>query len=122
MRQSVLALGVVWALAGPVAAAPANTINEIYAGLNLCVTRIVLPAGTDVTLQFMLNRKGGLIGTPRLTHAVWPPHSDPRTAATAIASSFDRCLPLEITEALGGAIAGRLILYRLHTAPKGDKV
>jgi hypothetical protein len=121
MKRSVLALGALAALGGPAAAAPSNTLQDIYAELHQCVTRIALKAGTDVTLQFMLNRKGGLIGKPRLTHAIWPPDADPREAAAAIASGFDRCLPLEITDALGGAVAGRLIFYRLRATPKEQK-
>jgi hypothetical protein len=121
MRRSILTLGAWAALVGPAAAAPANTLKEMYAQLNRCVSVHLPQAGTDVTLQFMLNRRGGLIGKPRLNHALWPKNSDPRDAAAAVASDFDRCLPLDITDALGGAIAGRLIFYRLHTGPRQDK-
>jgi len=91
----------------------------MFAQLNGCLGSASLAAGTDVTVQFSLNRRGGLIGKPRITHAHWPPDSDPRQAADAIAAGFDRCLPAVITDGLGGAIAGRLIAYRLRgPAPK----
>ena len=121
MMRSGLTLGVMWAFVGPAVAAPANTINEMYMELNRCGARIIVAAGTDVTLQFMVNRKGGVIGKPRVTHAVWPPNADPRETAAAIAAGFDRCLPIAITDALGAAIAGRLITYRLRATPPQEK-
>jgi hypothetical protein len=96
------------------AAEPANTLSQMFAQLNRCLAAAPIAAGTDVTVQFSLNRRGGLIGKPRITHAHWPPDSDPRQAASDIAARFDRCLPAVITDALGGAIAGRLIAYRLR--------
>ena len=122
MRRSLLGLGALAALAGPAVAAPANTLNELFANLEQCVQTSLPEAGTDVTIMFMLNRKGALIGKPRLTHAIWPKDANPRDAAVAVASDFDNCLPLAITDALGGAIAGRLISYRLRTEPKQEKV
>jgi hypothetical protein len=124
MKITAPALAAVCALAAPGAAeaAPANTIVQMFAQLNQCFA--TLPAatlGTDVTIQFMVNRNGALIGKPRLTHAVWPRDADPRAAAAAIASGLDHCLPLAITDALGGAIAGRLIAYRLRPEPRGQK-
>jgi hypothetical protein len=96
------------------AAAPANTLAALFAQLNQCLSPMPLAPGTDVTVQFSLNRRGGLIGRPRITHAHWPRPDDAKPEAAAIAESFDRCLPAEITEALGGAIAGRQITYRLR--------
>ncbi len=104
------------------AAAPANTIKDMFAGLNRCLATVRLPTGTDVTLRFTLNRRGGVIGQPILTHAVWPKDADPKDAAAAIASGFDHCLPLAITDGLGGAIAGRPIFFRLRNAPKLENI
>ena len=102
-------------------AAPANTLKDMYAMLNQCMASIPLAPGTDVTLRFMLNRRGGVIGKPQLTHAVWPKEADPREAAAAIATGFDHCLPLAITDGLGGAIAGRPFVFRLRAGAKEEK-
>jgi len=124
MKVSTLALAVAYAIAGPsiAEAAPANTIKDMLAELGQCFATVRLPAGTDVTLRFQLNRRGGVIGKPMLTHALWPRDADPRAAAAAIASGFDACLPLSITDALGGAIAGKPIAFRLRAGTKEQKV
>ena len=48
--------------AGPAAAAPpANTLVEMYAELRGCLTHVSMEQGAEVTIQFSLNRRGGLI-------------------------------------------------------------
>jgi hypothetical protein len=103
-------------------AAPANNLNEMFAALNHCLSGVRLAKGTEVTIQFMLNRRGGLIGRPRITYGRWTgDEADRRASAASIAQGFDHCLPVSITDALGGAIAGRLMAYRLRGAWE-DKV
>jgi len=122
MKVWAVTLAVVCALETHAAqAAPANTLRQLFAGLQSCMAPIRTPVGTDVTLQFTLNRRGAVLGKPKITHALWPKDADPKEAAAAIASGFDRCLPVEITDALGGAIAGRPILFRLMARPKEEK-
>ena len=119
LRTSAAAVAaLLWA--APAAAAPANTMREMFAQLNTCLAPVRLTKGTYVTIQFALNRSGGLIGKPRITHAHWVGYAQSRkTSAESIAKAFDQCLPVAITDALGGAIAGQLIAYRLRT--EGDK-
>jgi len=106
--------------AGAAGAEPANTLQQMFAELNQCMASARVETGTDVTIQFMLNRRGGLIGKPRITHAHWTGSDDARLASAAsIARALDQCLPLPITDALGGAIAGRLIAYRLAGSTAG---
>jgi hypothetical protein len=114
MRKT-LALAVALGLGSSAQAAePANTLAAMFAQLNRCLASVELAPGVDVTVQFSLNRRGGLIGKPRLTHAHWPEGADATQTAADISAGFDRCLPAAITDALGGAIAGRLIAYRLR--------
>jgi hypothetical protein len=96
------------------AAEPANTLAQMFAQINRCLAKTPLAAGTDVTLQFSLNRRGGLIGQPRFTHVHWPSDADPKRAAASALDDLGYCLPADITDALGGALAGRLIAYRLR--------
>ena len=101
---------------------PANSISEMFAQLNGCLGSASLAAGTDVTVQFSLNRRGGLIGKPRITHAHWEgDEKDRRAAAASIADGFDRCLPAAISDALGGAIAGQPFFYRIRGRPLDAK-
>ena len=104
------------ASAAPAQSAPANTIHEMYAQMNRCMAGVRLTEGADVTVRFMLNRRGAVIGKPRITYGHWTgDDADRRATAASIAESFDRCLPARITDALGGAIAGRLIVYRFRS-------
>ena len=97
------------------AAASASNLADMFKTMRTCLGDVRVAPGTDVTVQFMLNRRGALIGKPRITHAGWAGDEAQRKAsAAAIAQGFDRCLPIEISDALGGAIAGRLIVYRFQ--------
>ena len=114
------------ASAAPAQTAPArpNTIKQMFAELNKCMNGagLRLAKGTDVTVRFALNRRGGLIGKPRITYSHWTgDEADREASAASIAQGFDRCLPLKISDALGGAIAGQLIVYRFRGA-REDKV
>lgn len=114
MRALWLAGLLALAIAHPACAAPANTLKEMFAQLGACVGQAPIAPGSDVTLLFSLNRRGGLIGKPRLTYARFSTDPNARAdTAKAIAQAFDKCLPLSITDGLGGAIAGRPIAYRM---------
>lgn len=104
------------------APAPANTLRDMFAELNHCMAGVRLAKGTDVTVLFSLNRRGGLIGKPRITHGHWTgDDAERRATASSIAQSFDQCLPVRISDALGGAIAGRPIVYRFR-GMREDKI
>jgi len=123
MRRITWTIGTTLALAALLASVaradePANSLAVMFAHVNLCMATVRLAPGTDVTVQFSLNRRGGLIGKPRITHAHWEGDDrDRRAAAVSIADGFDRCLPVAISDSLGGAIAGRLIAYRMRGRP-----
>ncbi len=94
-------------------AAPANTLREMFDGLRTCLAPAGLTAGSAVTVVFSLRRDGTLIGKPRIAFA--KTSADPETTKrdfAAIAARFDHCLPMPVTDALGGAIAGRPIAIR----------
>ena len=117
LKTTILPLAAAFALsAAPAfAAEPANSIKAMFAELNRCLSTVRVTRGTVVTIQFMLNRRGGEIGKPRITYAHWVgDDADRMASAASIARGFDHCLPLPITDALGGAIAGRLIFYNFR--------
>jgi hypothetical protein len=117
MRAFVLAMAV--CAATPALAAPAETLNALFAQFRACIK---LPAGApagDVTLRFSLRRDGALLGRPHIAFARLPADdTQKRAALEAVASAFDRCLPAQITDSLGGAVAGRPLSLRLISAAR----
>jgi hypothetical protein len=115
VRLCILGLAAIARADAAEAPAPANTIVEMFTGLKRCLALVAMAEGTEVTIQFSLNRRGGLIGKPRITYAHWTGDDAARKqSAQAIAEGFDKCLPMRITDQLGGAIAGRPIAFRLR--------
>lgn len=93
----------------PAEARPANTMRELGQELRACFASVRL-GGSTVTIVFSLKRDGSLLGKPRISYS--KPPDDPevqRRDFAEIAQALDACLPLSITDALGGAIAGRPI-------------
>jgi hypothetical protein len=122
LATAVAILAASAALPAQAAPAPANTIREMFQELNQCMAGVRLAKGTDVTVLFSLNRRGGLIGKPRITYGHWTgDDADKKASAASIAQGFDQCLPVNISDALGAAIAGQLLTYRMRGA-REDKV
>jgi hypothetical protein len=98
----------------PAAAAPANTLRELSAELDACALQQGIDANAELTIVFMLNRRGEVIGKPRISHSRLPDDPAARGRIVAnVARAIDQCLPLPITDGLGGAIAGRPLAIRL---------
>ena len=97
---------------GAVRAEPANTIKQLGEKLGACFASIQLSSGSEATVRLMLKRDGSIIGAPRITYAKLPEDQKAREAdAKELADGLHRCLPVEITDGLGGAIAGRLLTF-----------
>ena len=93
-----------------------NTIRDVFSALRGCwipPERDVARSGTQITLRFSFNSHGGLISEPRRTYVTADTPSDVReiywNAATA---ALKRCTPLQFTDGLGGALAGRPFAIR----------
>lgn len=110
--------------ASPALAKPAGSLNELFAQFRGCLAP---PAGAlpemapvgaqtgEVTLRFSLRRDGALVGRPHITFARLPAgEAQKRVLLEAFAAALDRCLPVQITDALGGAIAGRPLTLRVN--------
>jgi hypothetical protein len=95
------------------AGAPANTLRELFAGLNRCLAIASGPTNSEITIVFSLRRDGALFGVPRVTFAKLAGDAEAQRKLTAsIADAFNKCLPLPITDGLGGAVAGRPLSVR----------
>jgi hypothetical protein len=100
-----------------VPAAPANTLKDMFNQLSACLSKEAGAEdawrGAEMTLRFSLRRDGSLIGKPHITYSKLPKdEADKRRVMENIAFAMDRCLPVKITDGLGGAIAGHLMSYR----------
>ena len=92
----------------------ANTLPELFAELRACFGASRGSYGSDVTIVFSLRRDGSMIGRPKISHAQLPGDlAAQRHFVASIASALAKCLPVPITDALGGAIAGRPIAFRV---------
>jgi hypothetical protein len=94
-------------------AAPANTLKELWAQLGECLQTAEGAEGLDLTIVFSLQRDGALLGKPRITHSKSLSDADLRRAAVSLERAMNNCLPASITDALGGAIAGRPLALRV---------
>lgn len=93
-----------------------DTLRDIFRALGACWRS---PAGSgfsgqEITLRLAFKRNGEVLGQPRITY--YRPgagNSDQREAFTrSVREAFVRCNPLPFTEKLGGAVAGRLFIFR----------
>src|ERR1039458_3163637 len=72
-----------------------------------------------MTIVFSLKRDGSLLGTPRISHAkLLGDEQAQRDFAKSILAAFGKCLPISITDGLGGALAGRPMSFRITSRPR----
>ena len=93
-----------------------DTIGDLFAELRSCWSPPPTDAareGMQMSVRFSFKTSGEMIGPPRLTFATSGVPVDTRTTyLKAINASLDSCLPLKLTQGLGGALAGRPIMIR----------
>ena len=113
-KKSSCAALALCALAAPSRAQPANTLRELSDQLGHC---LATPGEGELTLRLSLRRDGALLGKTHITYSKLPADEGRKRALLeSLAEAVDRCLPAKITDALGGAIAGRPLVLRF--APK----
>ena len=104
-------------LVHPAPAAPVDSLATLWTSLNACVRLTDVPApalGSEVTVLFSLTRRGALLGRPRITHAKLVGREGDQQAFVGEAlRAVARCLPLDVTDGLGGAIAGHPLRIRI---------
>ena len=125
LQQKILAAAFAFIVSAPIDAncAPANSLSDLRRALKICVISPPTDAdGSEVTIVFAIKRDGSLLGTPRITHWHLPGSIDTQRSfiATAI-KAFSQCMPLSVTDSLGGAIAGRLLSIRIGDRHKGTR-
>lgn len=87
-----------------------NTLQEMGAALWSCWTPPPDTQNFQVTIRFSLKRNGDVLGKPMITYSTFNGTlEEQRIIMDRILSALDACMPVNLTPALGGAIAGRLL-------------
>jgi hypothetical protein len=116
-----VAAGVVITTAAAQDAGPANTLQELGRQFATCLAKTPLSAGSQVTITFALRRDGSPFGKPRISYSRLEGDAEQRQRFLVGAeTAIDSCLPLKVTPALGGAIAGRLFSVTIGR-PKAER-
>ena len=98
---------------------PVNTLKEMLSAIYACWEPPPGTAGMSITLQFSLRRQGTLIGKPRATYShLGGDEALNRAFVASILEALDKALPLPLSDSMGGAIAGRILVPRF-TATSG---
>jgi hypothetical protein len=104
----------------------ANRLDEIGPMLARCLQlppEDIARAGMRVTVQLSFTRDGEILGEPRFTFITPGVPAEVRAAyQRAVVDMLDRCTPLPITKELGGAIAGRPLVFPIIETRKEKKV
>jgi hypothetical protein len=93
-----------------------DSIGDLFAELRSCWSPPPAESareGMQISVRFSFKRSGEIIATPRMTFATAGAPMDVRdTYLKAINASLNACVPLKLTDSLGGALAGRPIAIR----------
>ena len=122
MRRKLLiivALALLAAAPAQAQSVAANSLPDLWRGLSRCIGAPGDNAGSELTIVFALKRDGTLLGMPRITHSHLMGDAEAQKNFVALAiGALEKCLPVKITDDLGGAIAGRLFAIRIGRRPK----
>src|SRR5262245_55883588 len=93
-----------------------NTIRDVFSALRACwipPEKDIARSGTQITLRLSFNSHGGIIAEPRTTYVTAnTPPSVRQVYWNAATAALTRCTPLQFTDGLGGALAGRPFAIR----------
>ncbi|MBV9394731.1 MAG: hypothetical protein JOZ84_09990 [Methylobacteriaceae bacterium] len=94
----------------------ANTLRELFPLLTRCWRTPAGSEGSTVTVGITLKRDGTIFGQPSITYSKLTGDADAQKRFVAsVLASLAACTPVAITDALGGAIAGRRIFIRFES-------
>lgn len=104
-------------------AEPASTLRSMWTAIGVCAGKAKIPAeavGSEVTVLLTIKRDGSLLGQPRITHSrLLGSESSQEDYLASVLGALASCFPLQITDGLGGAIAGRPLRYRIVSGVRG---
>nr|WP_244431988.1 hypothetical protein [Rhodopseudomonas sp. B29] len=91
-----------------------TNLKELFAALKQCWRPPRLARGDpgmQITVLVSFNRDGAILGRPRITYES-APGSDSLAYRVAVMETLQRCTPLNFTEGMGRAVAGRPFTLR----------
>ena len=108
-------VGVAGASASAGDAAPANTLADLSRQFSACMaTRPLENSSSQMTIAFAMRRDGSVMGKPRITYSHLEGDAPAKQRFVAsVERAVGSCLPIGVTPALGGAIAGRIFTITL---------
>jgi hypothetical protein len=90
-----------------------QTLRDLGPALTACWRAPPGTEGSEVTVRFSLRRDGTLLGQPRITYSKLTGDAErQRTFIAAALGALAECLPVKISDGLGGTIAGRPLTIR----------
>ena len=95
-----------------------NTIRDVVVAIHKCFHPPPLSKANpiDITAIVSFNREGAILGHPRITYETEQASDNDRLQyRIAVMEALQRCTPLPFTEALGGAVAGRIFAIPFRT-------
>ena len=102
---------------------PINTLREIGPALTACWEPPVDLPAAEVTVRLSLKRDGHLLGEPRITLSRLPGDADDQKQFVAsVLVGIAACLPLNITDSLGGSVAGRIFTIRFRSGVRQEAI
>ena len=108
----------------PAAAEPLDTIKDVVERLHQCWMPPPHSQAkpVDITVIVSFNRRGAILGRPRITYETEGASANDRLAyRIAAMEALQRCTPLPFSEGLGGAVAGRPFAIRFWTHKTSPK-
>jgi hypothetical protein len=88
-----------------------NTIRDVFAKLKTCwkpPPASLANPGIDITVIVSFNRKGDILGHPRITYeSEQATDNDRLMYRIAVMEALQRCTPMPFSEGMAGAVAGR---------------
>jgi hypothetical protein len=112
------------ALPAQVQAEPLDTIKQVIERLHQCWRPPPQSQAkpVDITILVSFNREGAILGRPRVSYETEGASDNDRLAhRIAAMEALERCTPLQFSEGLGGAIAGRPFAIRFWTRKTSPK-
>ena len=100
-----------------------NSLQQLTQVFRQCARIRVDSKGSEITVLFSLKRDGSLLGKPKITYSRLNGRLDDQKGFVAgVLTALSECFPLNISDGLGGAIAGRPLIIRFVGSPAPSSI
>jgi hypothetical protein len=97
-------------------------LGDIGGAIRKCWRSPGGPDGSELTIIFSFKRNGEVLGKPRISHSkLVGDEGDQKAFVASVLQAISKCTPLHLSDALGGAVAGRPFAMRfINKQPPRD--